>query len=141
MFVHVLGYRAWLGNWRQFSQCYFLEVSVTNLIVSHIYMTVYNDSDILCHFRLYLSVKLMFAVSLFISYGLQFYVPMNIVWPFIIRKTREKNVNVPPYMEHVLRVCIVLFTCKFLICYNLYPYSYIYGLILIQIWEKNIIII
>ncbi|WAQ98938.1 S36A3-like protein [Mya arenaria] len=35
-------------------------------------------------------MKLMFAVSLFISYGLQLYVPVNIIWPFIVRKLENR---------------------------------------------------
>lgn len=60
---------------------------------------------------LYLSVKLMFAVSLFISYGLQYYVPINIIWPFIERWSERKEKHIPCYAEYFFRFFIVLCTC------------------------------
>ncbi|XP_053398503.1 proton-coupled amino acid transporter 1-like isoform X2 [Mercenaria mercenaria] len=61
---------------------------------------------------LYLSVRLMFAVSLFISYGLQFYVPINIIWPFIVDKAEKKSKHVPKFAEHFFRFCLVVLTCE-----------------------------
>ncbi|KAL4229730.1 hypothetical protein ACF0H5_010119 [Mactra antiquata] len=55
---------------------------------------------------LYLSVKLMFAVSLFISYGLQFYVPMQIVWPFV-----KSHTTIHDRWEYVFRFVLVIVTC------------------------------
>ncbi|XP_060581828.1 proton-coupled amino acid transporter 1-like [Ruditapes philippinarum] len=60
---------------------------------------------------LYLSVKLMFAVSLFISYGLQFYVPINIIWPFILEKAEQRGKEVPKIAEYFFRIGLVVFTC------------------------------
>lgn len=44
---------------------------------------------------LFLAVRLMFALSLFISYGLQFYVPVSIIWPFIERQAEKKGHTLP----------------------------------------------
>lgn len=37
------------------------------------------------------SVRAVMAASIFLSYGLQFYVPMNIVWPYIKSKLTSEN--------------------------------------------------
>lgn len=60
---------------------------------------------------LYLSVKLMFALSLFISYALQFYVPVNIIWPFIEKKCEQKGKTLPSYANYVFRIVLVIFIC------------------------------
>ncbi|WAR27571.1 S36A1-like protein [Mya arenaria] len=53
---------------------------------------------------LYLSTKLMFAVALFISYGLMFYVPFNIIWPFLEKRyTARTKKELPKYAEYVCR--------------------------------------
>jgi len=72
-------------------------------------------------FRLFLSVKLMFAISLFISYGLQFYVPVNIMWPFIAEKLQEKFSFVKNnYVtsERIFRIILVILICKFIMYTN-----------------------
>ncbi|XP_060581839.1 proton-coupled amino acid transporter 2-like isoform X2 [Ruditapes philippinarum] len=56
---------------------------------------------------LYLSVKLMFAVAIFISYGLMLYVPVHIIWPFI----KNKWYFIPDKVEYVLRFAFVLMIC------------------------------
>ncbi|XP_038215018.1 proton-coupled amino acid transporter 4 [Zerene cesonia] len=54
------------------------------------------------------SVRAMMAVAIFLSYGLQFYVPMNIVWPFIKSKlTSEKALA---YGENVTRFILISLT-------------------------------
>ena len=64
--------------------------------------------------RLFLAARLMFALSLFISYGLQFYVPVSIIWPFIEKQVERKG-HVPPwYSEYVFRFILVLITCKYM---------------------------
>ncbi|KAF9805881.1 hypothetical protein SFRURICE_013857 [Spodoptera frugiperda] len=56
------------------------------------------------------SVRAVMAASIFLSYGLQFYVPMNIVWPYIKSKlTSEQSLK---YGEAVTR--FVLFSITFL---------------------------
>lgn len=60
---------------------------------------------------LYICVKLMFALSLFISYGLQFYVPINIIWPFIVETCDRKKIHVAPYLEYLFRFAVVVGVC------------------------------
>lgn len=57
------------------------------------------------------SVRLMMAIAIFLSYGLQFYVPMNIVWPIIRdRLDTEKSQVIG---EYVTRSVLVFVTCKY----------------------------
>ena len=68
---------------------------------------IYKDT---ISFRLYLSVKLIFAGAIFISYGLQFYVPVDIMWPKI--RSWLSPGFLRRYGEYGLRVLFALFTCK-----------------------------
>nr|XP_022326805.1 proton-coupled amino acid transporter 2-like [Crassostrea virginica] len=57
---------------------------------------------------LYQLVLLMFSISLFISFALQLYVPIKIIWPKIERhlvSKKKKNLG-----EYCLRIILVLFT-------------------------------
>lgn len=56
-------------------------------------------------------VKIIFAVATFISYGLQGYVPVAIIWGTYLSK-RFENSNKKLYWEFLTRVSIVLVTCK-----------------------------
>ncbi|XP_023932553.1 proton-coupled amino acid transporter 4-like [Lingula anatina] len=58
---------------------------------------------------LYLSVKLMFSLALIITYGLQFYVPILIVWP-LIKKHTQRFSYIQKYGEGMFRIFLVLFT-------------------------------
>lgn len=51
------------------------------------------------------SVKIMIAVAIFLSYSLQFYVPMGIIWKIIREKFNENNQN---KAENFLRVFLVV---------------------------------
>ncbi|KAK7793292.1 hypothetical protein R5R35_004993 [Gryllus longicercus] len=54
------------------------------------------------------SVRLMMAVAIFLSYGLQFYVPMGIIWPIVqpyLQSERAKFLG-----EYILRTVLVTFT-------------------------------
>lgn len=62
--------------------------------------------------RLYLSVKLMFALSIFLTYAIQFYVPVNIIWSFLDEKAKKRGSSLPAYTEYALRFTLVLLTCK-----------------------------
>ncbi|XP_052076007.1 proton-coupled amino acid transporter 4-like isoform X1 [Mytilus californianus] len=57
----------------------------------------------------YLSVNLIFAASLFISYGLMLYVPVKITFPWITKKLGSSR-KVQIYAEYPYRIVIVLFT-------------------------------
>ncbi|KAK6640610.1 hypothetical protein RUM44_012306 [Polyplax serrata] len=54
------------------------------------------------------SVKLTMALSIFLSFGLQLYVPVGIMWPFL--KSKFQSDNAQKYGEYVLRVSLVLLT-------------------------------
>lgn len=62
-------------------------------------------------FSLAQSVRLMMALAIFLSYGLQFYVPMNIMGPwFRSLFTGEYAQNLS---DTALRIGLIIFTCKF----------------------------
>lgn len=54
------------------------------------------------------SVRLVMALAIFLSYGLQFYVPMSILWPYVQGKLR--NEHALRYGEYVLRASLVTLT-------------------------------
>jgi len=54
------------------------------------------------------SVQLMMALSIFLSYALQFYVPIDIVWPSIKQNIPTERMQL--IMEYVFRAGLVLFT-------------------------------
>ncbi|XP_045768177.1 proton-coupled amino acid transporter 4 [Maniola jurtina] len=66
-------------------------------------ITLNLPSDLLAQ-----SVRAVMAVAIFLSYGLQFYVPMNIVWPYIRSKLNsEKAIE---YGEAVTRFVLISIT-------------------------------
>lgn len=56
------------------------------------------------------SVRVMMAVAIFLSYGLQFYVPINIVGPWFNSLFRSESQRLS---DAGLRIALVAFTCKF----------------------------
>lgn len=67
-------------------------------------------------YRMAQSVRIMMAAAIFLSYGLQFYVPMNIVWPYI--KSKLSSENALKYGETITRFVLISTTCKFLPGFN-----------------------
>ena len=61
-------------------------------------------------FRLYDVVKIGYALAMFFTYFLQFYVPMQILVPSIRRRFHPKSRNCA---ETVFRVAMVILTCMF----------------------------
>lgn len=55
------------------------------------------------------AVNVIFAVAIFISYGLQCYVPVEIIWTNYLVKRYETSGN-KLMMEYVTRICIVIAT-------------------------------
>ncbi|KAL3880859.1 hypothetical protein ACJMK2_033065 [Sinanodonta woodiana] len=53
-------------------------------------------------------VKVLFAVSIFISYGLQFYVPIEIIWPWLKQKSNSSIYKC--YGERIFRIIMVFVT-------------------------------
>ncbi|XP_050417748.1 neutral amino acid uniporter 4 [Patella vulgata] len=62
---------------------------------------------------LYLSVVLMFAACIFISYGIQMYVPVKIIWTSL--KSRISSRRMEIFGEYILRTLLVILTCIFAI--------------------------
>ncbi|BFZ24505.1 hypothetical protein BsWGS_27544 [Bradybaena similaris] len=60
---------------------------------------------------LYVSVLLMYALAIFISYNIQFYVPVAIMWPKIKRRLTNKRLR--KYGEYPFRILLVLVTLGF----------------------------
>lgn len=55
---------------------------------------------------LYISVNMIFALSIFITYGIQFYVPINITWPFFAKRMSSRRLQ--KYSEYIYRTVVVL---------------------------------
>lgn len=64
-------------------------------------------------FSLAQSVRLMMALAIFLSYGLQFYVPMNIIWPLVRPYLHSERAQM--FGDYLIRTCLVVFTCEFLL--------------------------
>ena len=65
------------------------------------------------YFRLAQMVILAFTLAIFFSYGLQFYVPVMILLPWVHSKvSRENHLKA----EFALRYGLVLITCKYYTC-------------------------
>lgn len=74
-------------------------------------------------YRLAQCVRLCMAIAIFLSYGLQFYVPMNIIWPKIEQKFSSERAKIQG--EYAIRVLLVLFTCKWwMILFEFWSYSW-----------------
>jgi proton-coupled amino acid transporter len=55
----------------------------------------------------------MFAIAIFITYALQCYVPLEIVWNTYIKDRLVDVSNRKKLLvEYVMRTCIVIGTCK-----------------------------
>lgn len=57
------------------------------------------------------SVNILYSIAIFISYGLQGYVPVRILWDSYILKRLEGSRNLMAW-EYLLRISSVLVTCK-----------------------------
>ena len=51
----------------------------------------------------------MFAIAVFLSYGLQFYIPMKIIGPWFQRFFKQNHQKLA---DGILRVSLVIVTCK-----------------------------
>lgn len=59
------------------------------------------------------TVKLMFALAIFLTFALQFYVPINILWPAITKRFQlDTRVRRTYYLELAFRGFLVSVTCK-----------------------------
>ncbi|GFY75116.1 hypothetical protein TNIN_101232 [Trichonephila inaurata madagascariensis] len=59
-------------------------------------------------------IRLMFALAIFLSYALQLYVPISIIWPFLKKKFSLERFSSRDQLifELLLRAFLVLITCK-----------------------------
>lgn len=74
-------------------------------------------TKLLFFYRLATSVIVMFAIAIFISYGLHCYVPVEVLWKgYILPKVDSTSspVKVRCY-EYVLRIALCLLTCEYFI--------------------------
>ncbi|OWF52908.1 proton-coupled amino acid transporter 2-like [Mizuhopecten yessoensis] len=58
---------------------------------------------------LFTTVNLMYAMAIFISYGLQFYVVVRIIWPALEAKISSRKAKI--VSEYIFRTALVLGTC------------------------------
>ena len=62
---------------------------------------------------LYQFTKIIYAVAVFLTYNLQFYVPFSLLWPRVCRKILykygEDTIN---KCEHAFRIALVAITCE-----------------------------
>ncbi|OTF84207.1 proton-coupled amino acid transporter 4-like protein, partial [Euroglyphus maynei] len=63
---------------------------------------------------LYQSCKVIFACAIFLSYSIQFYVPVTILWPWVCKKFNLKEgAKKTNTIEYFFRAGLVIFTSKF----------------------------
>jgi len=65
---------------------------------------------------LYAAVKVMFATAIYITYGIQFYVPIEILWPALQQVLVSNNCHshqlLTEYGEYLLRYFFLFVTCE-----------------------------
>ena len=70
------------------------------------------DGVALC-IRLYQWTKILYAVAIFLTYNLQFYVPFSLLWPRVCRKILYKyGEETISKCEHAFRIGLIFITCK-----------------------------
>jgi hypothetical protein len=80
-------------------------ISIYLILLIHILFIYLN--------RLYQFTKIIYAIAIFLTYNLQFYVPFTLLWPRICRKILYKyNDKAKAKFEHVFRIGLILVTCK-----------------------------
>ncbi|XP_072039983.1 proton-coupled amino acid transporter 1-like isoform X2 [Amphiura filiformis] len=76
---------------------------------------LYNVTQDLPDTLLYILVRMMFILVIFFTYGIQFYVPVNILWPSIKRRIRNERYR-GNLGEYVFRTVLVLLTVALATC-------------------------
>jgi hypothetical protein len=55
----------------------------------------------------------MYAIAIFLTYNLQFYVPYTLLWPRICRRILYRyDDRIKANVEHVFRIGLIMITCK-----------------------------
>lgn len=63
--------------------------------------------------RLYQATKILYAIAIFLTYNLQFYVPFTLLWPRICRKILYRyDDRIKARFEHAFRIGLIMITCK-----------------------------
>lgn len=74
---------------------------------------ILNFDFIYFHNRLYQFTNIMYAIAIFLTYNLQFYVPFTLLWPRICRRILYRyDDKKKSYFEIGFRVILILITCK-----------------------------
>lgn len=56
----------------------------------------------------------MYAIAIFLTYNLQFYVPFTLLWPRVCRRILWRYTDqTKAKLEYVFRIGLILITCKF----------------------------
>lgn len=63
------------------------------------------------------SIKIMFAIAIFITYALQGYVPVEIIWNTYLNHRIPEN---KLFWEYVLRTAVTLATCELFLIISCY---------------------
>ena len=53
----------------------------------------------------------MLTIAIYLSYALQFYVPVDIIWPSIRSRINNKQMHVVG--EYGFRIALAIFTCEY----------------------------
>lgn len=60
-------------------------------------------------------IILSYSLAIYISYGLQGYVPVQIMWTnYIVKHLEDANAKKKAFYEYLLRIVCVIVTCKLL---------------------------
>lgn len=88
-----------------------LSVITLVLIVTKVQFLHYNY---IIYFRMAQVVKVMLALAIFVTYGLQCYVAVDIAWNEYLGVKFDQSKR-QLFWEYFTRTCLVLVTCKYAI--------------------------
>lgn len=81
-------------------------------------MHIIPNAFFFCYYSMAQSIKIMFAIAIFITYALQAYVPVEIMWKtYLDRRIPSRKL----LWEYVCRTAVTLATCE----YHWYMYNII----------------
>jgi len=84
-----------------------------NLPNDNKYRIILINLYLFCLNRLYQFTKIMYAIAIFLTYNLQFYVPYTLLWPRICRRILYRyDDRIKAKVEHVFRIGLIMITCK-----------------------------
>lgn len=83
------------------------KLNLIRLVLTHISVT---SPSSLTFSRMYQTVKLLYCFGIFITFALQFYVPVEILIPPVIARVSDRWQKP---VDLLLRAVLVIFTCKY----------------------------